>query len=808
VSGRNYGLISSYEELIEYTERVHQDIRNGSPFGFDIETGYHGPDREKGSVHPETAILAGISFSSSTDWARYVPLGHNDAENLDNHDAAIIFWDLLQTGMGVAHNAGFELRHLAKWFRQHLSSDPLRGDAVRKSHGYFPVRSDTLVEAYLMAEFERFGLKPLTKALFDHNMTELYELFPDLPVNKRKYLRFNTLELTPKVVDYACEDSVWCLAIHERYWPQVKDRLLYRVEMAIVTEVLWDMEDEGICYDWGLMQRTADELREFRDRYNAEIMGDLTEILGKPTAINLASPKQVADILFDQLGLRTSVYTKGTRDLPPEQRRMSTGDIALQKLAKNHPVVRKILLWRNATKLLGTYLDKYEQQFNFADDGRVHANHLSAFVRTGRFATSTPNYQQSPKKYHLDLAEAIAAHEAGQTAPDGSCFKFNFRDVIVAPPDFYILGFDLSQAELRAIAGEAQEIALLEAFANGEDVHRVTASLMLGIPIDEITDEQRQIGKMLNFALLYGMSAKGLADRLAITLDEAETLMDKYFAGLPGIAAYIQRQQSFGRTNGYVVSKFGRRLPIWEYKSPNPFVQQGGDRACVNYPIQGAATGDYMKIAMVQAIRAIREAGLGDKVRLVMNVHDALEFYVHKSHKPQDVIKLLEPAVIFPVTGWPAMKADWHIAKRWGSPVEIIANPDGTYTAKGEKQYELTPSVEVDDEGEVIEVLPDVSDEALREAVRPQFDAGRQVVLKLGRMPEIPDWRAFVARLKELPGFNTVTVLTPDGTITIPFSCGLRPDHLGKVNTLLRDPGMTIEYAIDTVDELISGLQL
>jgi DNA polymerase-1 len=340
-------------------------------------------------------------------------------------------------------------------------------------------------------------------------------------------------------------------------------------------------------------------------------------------------------MLFDKLGYRTTVYTDKTRDLPYHERKMSTGTIALTKLAAQVPVVKMILQWREQTKLLGTYLDKYENAYNYADDGRTHPSHLSAFVITGRFAVADPPYQQSPKKYHFDLAAARAAHEAGETPPPGTCFKFNFRDVIVAPPDHYILGFDLSQAELRAIAGEAQETALLRAFELGEDVHRLTASLMLGIPLDEVTDEQRSIGKTMNFALLYGMGVKSLADRLGIPVEEAQALMDKYFAGYASIATWSARQVEHGRRHGYVTSRFGRKLPIWEYTSDKDYIRQGGDRACVNYPIQGAATGDYMKIAMVRAQAAIKAAGLSDQIHLVMNIHDALEFYVHRSVDPQ-----------------------------------------------------------------------------------------------------------------------------------------------------------------------------
>lgn len=749
MSLRNYDVIRSLEEL-----KVLIDKITGGVFSVDCESGYHGPDREKGAIHPETNFIVGISFTNSTDWARYVPLGHDDAENLDNVEVARLFWVLLNTGFGVAHNFSFELRSLSKWFRTYLWDDPEHGEAVRASYGYYPIYSDTMVEAYLAADFQRFGLKPLTMLMFDRNghpvnpdlylnrsrtvaeinkikdeterkqalsefdghvMTELHELFPDLPKNRRKFLRFNTLPLSTQVIEYACEDSVWCLAIHRYYHPQVADRLLYKVEKAIVQDVVPDMEDEGIQYNWPLMARTADELRLFRDRFNAEIMDELSRLTGEQVAISLASAPQISGVLYDKLGYRTNVYTAKTRDLPPGERKMSTGKIALERLAKEHPVVQKIREWKQMTRLLGTYLERYERLYNYADDGRAHPNHLSAFVITGRFAHTDPPYAQSPKKYHYDLAEAKAAHAAGEEPPPGTCFRFNFRDMIVAPPDHYILGFDLSQAELRAIAGEAQETALLEAFAKGEDVHKLTASLMLDIPLDQVDEKQRGIGKTMNFALLYGLSVQGLSDRMAISIGEAQALMSKYFAGLRAIAVYMSEMKTFGRANLFVTSKFGRKLPIWEYYSDNPKIRAKGDRACVNYPIQGAATGDYMKIAMVRAKMALKKAGLTDRVKLVMNIHDALEFYVHRSVDPRIVIDALKPAVIFSVPGWPAMQADWHIARKWGSPLEVTVNDDGSLTIKGDKVYELAPTIEEDEDGEFVEVMPEVDIATLRE---------------------------------------------------------------------------------------------
>lgn len=842
---RNYGLITSVEELYEFTDRLTE----AESIGFDIETGYHGEDKDKFAIHPETAHIVGISFTSSTDWARYIPLSHDEGENLPAGVVAAWLWHVLNFGTGVAHNAGFELRHLAKFFREHLWDDPDLGHEVQHTNGYFPIKSCTQIEAYLAAEHERFGLKFLTNAMFGHQMTELIDLFPGLAKNKQKTLRFNTLPLTPQVVEYACEDSAWCLAIHEHYHAEVSAMPLYQVEMAVAREVLPPMEDYGVRYDWQFMRRGADALLAFRDRYNAEIMRDLSEMLGETVAFNIASSPQLSNILYAKLGYRTNVFTEKTKELPMSERRMSTGKIALERLAKKYPVVEKIRLWRQMTRLVGTYLSKYEDMYQYADDGHTHPSHLAAFVVTGRFAVSDPPYQQSPKIYHFDLDEAKPFHEAHRAThgkpdgkkwcgcddpefapPPGTCFMFNFRDSVIAPPDHYILGFDLSQAELRAIAGEAQETALLKAFAEGQDVHALTAALMLGVPVDEVTDKQRDIGKTMNFALLYGMGVKSLADRLALEVPEAQRLYDSYFAVYSNIARWSAQQVRLGRELGRVTSRFGRRLPIWEFKSEKDWVQQKGERQCVNYPIQGSATGDYMKIAMVNATRAIKRAGLADKVRLVMNVHDALEFYVHRSVQPPDIVRVLSPAVIFPVEGWPTMAADWHIAKKWGSPTKVEVKDDGTLIVKGDTTYELTPTIEVDEEtGELIELLPDVDREDIEPFIladpssrnsdtkaetaqlvpeMPQRVETRTVHLVLSDMPEPKPWSDFLALMNHYRGPNTLIVDTPQGEIEpVGHGVAMTPDDATAVGLALRMP-VQIRWATDDVNhaELVQGM--
>ncbi len=793
---KNYGLITSIDELTTFTERL---AGGSGPVAFDIETGYHGPDREKFSIHPETAIVVGISFTDDTSWARYVPLGHDDYDNLDNREVAELLWPILSSERGVPHNASFELRHLARWFRQHLGTD-------RVSDGYFTVRSDTQIEAYLAAEYESFGLKTLVKKVFDHDMIELYELFPDLPVNKRKYLRFNILDPTdPKVVEYACEDSAWTLALHERYHQRVAGMPLYAVEMAVVQECITAMEDHGVVYAWDDMRRAAEELRLFRDKYNAEIMAELSELLDRPVAINLASAAQVGKLLFDELGLRTSVYTAGTRDKARGERKMSTGKVALAGLAKQHPVVQKIRNWKEQTRLLSTYLEAYERKYSWSDDGRAHPNHLSAVVITGRFAVADPPYQQSPKKYHFDLAEGAVAHEEDREPPPGTCFRFNFRDMITAPPEHYIIGFDLSQAELRAIAGYAEEPELLKAFAEGRDVHTLTASLMLGVPLDQVTPKQRDVGKTLGFALLYGMSPKGLADRLGIDIEEAEELFAAYFKVFSRIKAWVDKQIDYGHRHGHVVSKFGRRLPIWEYQSDKRYIQQKGDRACVNYPVQGSATGDFMKIAMVRAVRALRNAGLHDRVHLVMNVHDALEFYVHRSVAPEQVIEVLQPAVIFPVPGWPTMKADWHVGRRWGSPIELNVDADGQIIVDAGREADLKPGIEVDDDtGEEVEIMPDLDTTDLRSTLDGE---GRTVVVTIDAMPSDDGFMRFLHLARTTPGRNRLILVTPEGDVELPVRTGLGFSDTAQISLLLGPAGVVYD---DTghLDDLAEGLTL
>lgn len=1083
---RNYGLITSPEQLGRFVDRL---IADGRAIGFDIETGYAGDDREAAALHPEEGFVVGISFTNSTDWARYVPLRHELSENMDEREAARQFWRMLESGLGVAHNAKFERRFLSKWFRDTLWDDPEAGERVRASNGYFPVRSDTILEAYLDASQRRFGLKALTKALFGHDQAEFASLFPAVAKSKQKTLRFNTLELTPAVVAYACEDAAWCLALHEHFYPKVKDRLLYRVEMQVMA-ILCEMEDFGILYDWAAMASAHARAQDFLNRQNEEIQRELSELVGTPVSINLGSPKQLSDILYGVLGMKTTRKSKATGA-------MSTDAIAMAGLANEYPVVRKILEWKEMRTLVTRYLEKYQREFNYAPDGMAHPNHMQTVVPTGRFAVSEPPYQQclsgdteiltphgwkrldalgengaavevaqfipeqgavpsrqsaadriefvtgemvnvpcpegmieigpadqlkgsqtrkgeggtwlytpnhriayrpvrraglgalavveaseweaelanarlSPRGRRIcsrsiptagrrvggrtltpeerdELLVAIACQADGSlrtdvasglwwfdvelyrerkrhrlsavlgsgkpqsrgserwrvayspewldetknfrpeavlalsaedlewfldevlfwdgdrarkasygqavrrrasvdvvqaaavlaglrtsiyerpkqgavsvnlstrqyrqsgwqqtrrvpspdgraycvTVPsgfivvrrngvvqvtgnspkkyayelsDGTSFSLNFRDFLIAPPEHYILGFDYSQIELRMMAGESGEPTLLKAFNEDEDVHTATAALMLGIPKSSVDPDKRAIGKTLNFALLYGMGAKSLAERLAISKDEAQSLYNQYFEAYSAISVWVDRVTAEGKAQGYASTLFGRHCTIWEFLDSDPYIRSKGERLCVNAPIQGAAA-DYMKIAMVRADEALARAGLKDRVRLVMNIHDALEFYVHESLTPEEVIAVLRPAVEFSVPRLPKIVADWHTGSKWGQVSEISVADSGEITAKAARNApESSPEAQ-----EGPSKAPERPVEALGEPAGapvgerpPDAPGGVSVVVALEDMPTAAQYKRWLELVAQRPGRNTLILRTPEGDV-------------------------------------------
>lgn len=835
---KSYGVVDNIEGVKKLFGKL---IADNKPFSYDLETGYDGPPREKSSVRAEIAFVVGFSVTNSTEWARYIPIRHDMAVNVDPEQFALACWPLMQTGLGVAHNAKFELRFLSELFKEFVPET---------EDGVYPIRSDTMVESYLVQETRSHGLKQLTKEHFNHNSVELPTLFPELTASKVKSMRFNALELTPKVISYVCEDAVWCLALHERNYHKVKDSLLFKTEMELIP-ILAEMERFGLRYDWTMMNNAAVELESFMAKWRAEIMAELSDIVGEPVNINLGSAQQVSAILYDRIGLRTTRMTTTSKD--SGEPKMSTDAIALEGLGQKYPYVRKMVQYREMTKLLGTYLQKYQKNFAYAADGRTHPNVNSTFIITGRVSVNDPPYQQTPKDYDYTLST-------------GEQFHFAFRKAIQAGPDHYLVGFDYSQVELRWMAGLAQEPTLLKDFDEGVDVHSRTASLMLKVPLNAVTKSQRAIGKTMNFALLYQMGVKSLAERLGVTVEEAKSLNEQYFSAFSSIAVWSDRVMRQGTRDGFTTSHFGRKHRIWELEDDQPWIRSKGERMCVNCPVQGGAA-DYMKIAMVRSQRALTKADLIKGVHLVMNIHDALVYEVHKSIDPALVIRTLEPAISYPVKGFPPIEAEWGVGRRWGTMVDVVLNPDGSISPKPDDDetvqtvQPVSPFVEVTADlrlpeqlenteqcnrcGKLIprdqvfehaaahnseqaqngsrheqpnslsettlETPSDTDDNQAMITIPPGGSEpdGQELVITLEDWPTAQQLTSFKQLATQNPGTTTVTIKSPDGqAVQLNQLSSLSPTNSSQISMIFH--GATTHYTSQSVDpaRITEGLSL
>jgi len=357
------------------------------------------------------------------------------------------------------------------------------------------------------------------------------------------------------------------------------------------------MERNGIRIDSALLAKQGQEI----GKRLLALEGEIHQLAGQP--FNIQSPKQIAEILFGQLEL--PIIKKTPSGSP------STDEEVLQKLAEDYPLPARILDYRSLAKLMSTYIEKLPRMAD-PQTGRVHTNFSQAVAVTGRLASSEPNLQNIPVRT-----------EEGR----------RIREAFIPAPGCKLLSADYSQIELRIMAHIAEDANLLEAFATGKDVHQATAAEIFGIPLADVSSEQRRYAKVINFGLIYGMSAFGLAGNLGIERGAAQNYIAKYFERYPGVAQYMERTRLEAREKGYVETVFGRRLWLPEIKSNGPR-RQGAERAAINAPMQGTAA-DLIKLAMIAVENWLEKEQL--KTKMLLQVHDELVFDV-----PMDEIELLK----------------------------------------------------------------------------------------------------------------------------------------------------------------------
>ena len=529
-------------------------------------------DTETTSLDPFKARLVGISLCIEAGHAAYIPVGHQypgagDQLALDQVLAKLKPW--------------LEDAHAPK-LGQHIKYDT----HVFANHGVAlrGVVHDTLLQSYVLESHKPHDMDNLA----ERHLSIKTISYDDVTGKGASRIGFDQVSIE-RATEYAAEDADITLRLHEALYPQVAaDEKLLRIYRDIelpVMPVLQAMERNGVLLDVKL-------LGELSGEFGAKMIvieARAHEQAGQP--FNLNSPKQIQEILFEKQGL------KPVKKTPTGQ--PSTDEDSLEQLALDHPLPKLILEYRSLAKLKSTYSDKLPGMIN-PDSGRVHTNYGQAIAVTGRLSSNDPNLQNIP----IRTAEGR-----------------RIREAFIAPPGCVIISADYSQIELRIMAHISQDASLLKAFAAGEDIHRATAAEIFGGTPAAVSSEQRRYAKVINFGLIYGMSAFGLARQLGLERSAAQQYMERYFARYPGVDDYMKRTRETARNQGYVETVFGRRLWLAEIKSANPARRQGAERAAINAPMQGTAA-DLIKMAMIAVNQWLVNVRLA--TRLIMQVHDEL----------------------------------------------------------------------------------------------------------------------------------------------------------------------------------------
>ncbi len=562
-------LARSYETILTQDRLDHwlAKIKAAPLVAFDTETT---------SLDEMVARIVGVSFAVTPGEAAYVPLTHNypDAPAqlpLDDVLAQLKPWLEDQSAAKVGQHIKYD-RHV-------LANHGI--DARGFAH-------DTLLQSYVLEAHLNHSLEKLA----ERHLGRKGLSYEDLCGKGAHQIPFSQVDIN-KAAEYSGEDSEMTLGVHRVLWPQLeadaKQRFVYESIEMPVSDLLLRIERHGVLIDSALLAAQSKQLAERMVALEQEAYA----IAGQP--FNMGSPKQIGDILFTKLGL--PVKKKTATGAP------STDEEVLAELAADYPLPAKILEHRSFAKLKGTYTDKLPLMVN-ADTGRVHTSYAQAVAVTGRLSSNDPNLQNIPIR-----------------TPEGR----RIREAFIAPPGHVIASADYSQIELRIMAHISGDEGLTNAFSQGLDVHRATASEVFNTPLDAVSSEQRRYAKTINFGLIYGMGAFGLSQALGIEQKAAKDYIERYFARFAGVKRYMDETKASAAQKGYVQTYFGRRITLPEIKGGSGPRRAGAERQAINAPMQGTAA-DLIKLAMIAVQAAIDRERKATKV--IMQVHDELVFEV------------------------------------------------------------------------------------------------------------------------------------------------------------------------------------
>ena len=551
----DYTVVQTKEQL----EQMLATLYEAGQFSFDTETT---------GLDAVQAGLVGLSFSTAPTVAWYVPVGHQEGEQLPMEEVLAAVRPLFESPdiSKCAHNANYDMTILA-------------------SHGIDcqGVDFDTMVAAHLLSRGQ-LGLKNLALDVLGLEMT---------PINKligtgKKQITFDQVDIET-AAPYAAADADMTarlrLAFEEPVMREGLSSLMTDMEMPLVP-VLVTMQRHGIMLDSAGLREMSEDLREQMFQTEEELYKSIGH------TVNINSPQQLSDLLFNEIGLPKTKRTKTG---------YSTDANSLEGLKGLHPVVDQILEYRQVSKLKSTYVDALPEMVN-PDTGRVHTSYNQTGSATGRMSSSDPNLQNIPIRTEMgrQVRKAFMAEGA---------------------PDWLLFAADYSQIELRVLAHMSQDPGLLEAFRRGEDIHSSTASLMFDVPLNDVVADQRRIAKVLNFGVIYGLSAHGISQQTGFSREEGASFIEAYFAKYPGISDYLEQVKVKARAEQYVETLLGRRRYLPDINSPNFNVRGGAERMAINMPIQGTAA-DIMKLAMIRVQKRLDDEGM--KTKMLLQVHDEL----------------------------------------------------------------------------------------------------------------------------------------------------------------------------------------
>ena len=560
----NYETIFTTEALMSWISRLNA----AKLMAFDLETT---------SLDPLEADIVGLSFSVNTLNAVYIPLGHD----YDGVEAQLDLSQTLAALKPVLENKKrLKVGHNLKYDR-----------AVLKNYGISleGIAFDTMLESYIFdSSVSRHDLKSVAKRYLDIEVTE----FADIVGKDSKNQSFSQVQIEV-ATRYAAEDADVSLRLHKKLFSDIRktgrlESLLAKVEVPLVP-VLSDMERSGVHIDANMLSRQGKYLAEVMQKKEDEAHKEAGE------SFNLASPKQIQELLFEKLQL--PVVSKTPKGQP------STSESALSELAVDYVLPKLILEHRSLSKLKSTYVDKLPTQISPVT-GRVHTNYHQAVTTTGRLSSSDPNLQNIPIR-----------------TPEGR----KIRKAFSAPDGRKIVAADYSQIELRIMAHLSKDDNLIGAFRDGADIHSATASEVFGVSLCQVSEENRRAAKAINFGLIYGMSAFGLSKQLGIGRYEAQEYINLYFSKYPKVREYMEKTRVTAKEKGFVETVYGRRLYLPNIESKQAKLRQYAERAAINAPMQGTAA-DIIKIAMINTFNWLNEKNI--PALLIMQVHDELVFEV------------------------------------------------------------------------------------------------------------------------------------------------------------------------------------